>query len=192
MSSGGCPNPTDPARAEIADAAGMVRARADAMLPADLLQSDEVIILLIKPSPLFIVLDSLRALVGIVVILAVALMLVRVFDPRVSTRDLILAAVGVAGLRLFWQFLEWLSHVYVLTDRRVVRVMGVLRVQVFECQLKKIQHTHTLFSIRERLFGLGTIGFATAGSVDVEAYWRMVARPLEVNQIIVKAIGRYR
>jgi uncharacterized membrane protein YdbT with pleckstrin-like domain len=95
-------------------------------------------------------------------------------------------------VRLFWQFLEWLSRVYVLTDRRVIRVRGVWRVRVFEALLKNIQHTTVERSMRERLLGLGTIGFATSGTAFTEASWRMVARPLEVHQIVVQTIGRYR
>ena len=100
--------------------------------------------------------------------------------------------VGVAAVRLFWQFLEWLSRVYVLTDRRVIRVKGVLRISVFEAPLRQIQHTAAQYSIRERIFGLGTIGFATAGTGVIEAAWEMVARPMEVHGAVVQALNRYR
>jgi hypothetical protein len=80
----------------------------------------------------------------------------------------------------------------VLTDRRVMRLQGVLRVHMFEAALKQLQHTEVYWSVRERLFGLGTIGFATAGTAFAEAHWQMVARPLEVHQIIRKTIERYR
>jgi len=95
-------------------------------------------------------------------------------------------------LRLFWQFLEWLSRVYVLTDRRVVAVAGVLRVRVFEAPLQQVQHTNLLLSLRERLFGLGTVAFATAGTAIAEAYWLMLADPLEVHRKIVQTLNRYR
>ena len=79
-----------------------------------------------------------------------------------------------------------------LTDRRIVRVKGVLRVNVFETQLQQIQHTNTTFSLRERLLGLGTIHFATAGTGGIEASWEMVSHPLEVHRIVVQTLDRYR
>lgn len=164
-----------------------------AMLPAELLQPGEVIILLLKPSPWFIVLSPLKTLVAIALGTAILLALSQLaLLPGLTHREIVLLGAALIVLRLFWQFLEWLSRVYVLTDQRVIRVMGVLRVNVFETPLQQIQHTNLLFSIRERLFALGTIGFATAGTGGYEAFWTMVCNPLEVHQKVVQTLRRYR
>lgn len=162
------------------------------LLPEKLLQPGEIIVLLKKPSPWYIVLGSLGSLATIGVVLLATSVLSSNLDLGLGRSDLTLAAVCLAGVRLFWQFLEWLSRIYVLTDRRVVGVFGVLRVHVFECQLKKIQHTTAYYSIRERLFGLGTIGFTTAGTAFTETYWQMVAKPMELHQQVIQAMNRYR
>lgn len=172
--------------------AGELDARLAALLPAELLQPGEIIVLLLKPSLWFVVLGSLRSLAIIGVAAWLAASLIGRGVLHVSANDVTLAAVGLAVLRLFWQFLEWLSRFYVLTDRRVVRVRGVVRVSVFEAPLQKVQHTTAYYSLRERLFGLGTIGFATAGTGLVEAWWHMIARPLEVHRIVVQTLNRYR
>ena len=166
--------------------------RAAQMLPAELLQPGEIIILLIKPSLWYVVLGSLGSLAAIGVVYVVARWLDAVGFAALSRRDLLLLAIGAAAVRLFWQFLEWLSRVYVLTDRRVIRVKGVLRISVFEAPLRKIQHTLVQFTVRERLFGLGTIGFTTAGTGAVEAAWEMVPHPLDVHRTVVEALNRYR
>ncbi|MFW6059749.1 MAG: PH domain-containing protein [Phycisphaeraceae bacterium] len=172
----------------------VVAARAAAMLPAELLQPHEIIVLLLKPSPWFIVLAPLKTLVALVVLTLAMVVLSGHIHAwlGIAQRDLVLIGVALIGVRLFWQFLEWLSRVYVMTDQRLIRVRGVLRVQVFECQLRQVQHTEVLLSIRERLFGLGTIVFATAGTALSEAHWQMVARPLEVHQRVVQTLRRYR
>jgi hypothetical protein len=85
-----------------------------------------------------------------------------------------------------------MSRTYVLTDRRIIRIKGVLRVEVFQTELKHLQHTEVLVSIRERLFALGTISFSTAGTGFPEAYWLMLRRPYAVHQRILQAINRYR
>ena len=179
------------------DAAGdadqdAIAARAAAMLPGELLQPSEIIILLLKPSPWFILLAPLKTLAALAVVTLALLVLGSYIDLGVSQRDLLLLGIALIGGRLFWQFLEWLSRVYVLTDQRMVRVRGVLRVQVFECQLNQVQHTEAVFTIRERLFALGTISFATAGTAINEVYWLMVAQPLDVHQRVVQTLRRYR
>ena len=166
--------------------------RVAALLPAELLDPDEIIILLIKPSPWYILLTSLGTL-GVVALGVIAtIMLDRAGVLPILRRDAILFLTAIAGLRLFWQFLEWLSRVYVLTDRRVIRVKGVVRVHVFEAALKRIQHTNTYFSLAERLLGLGSIGFFTAGTGQAEAYWLMLTDPLTIHQTLVKTLRRYR
>ena len=45
--------------------------------------------------------------------------------------------------------------------------------------------------MRERIFGLGSIGFATAGSDVFEAFWVMINRSFAVHRIVVKTIEKY-
>ncbi len=168
-------------------------AHAATLLPPEILQPGELIILLLKPSAWFILLDCLRFM-AVVGILALGLLWLSPagLEKYLGRRDIVVCGVAICAVRLFWQFLVWLSHVYVLTDRRVIRVQGVLRVHVFEAALKQVQHTSAYFSIRERIFGLGSIGFATAGTDRMDAWWRMVANPLEVHRIIGQTLSRYR
>jgi uncharacterized membrane protein YdbT with pleckstrin-like domain len=166
-------------------------ARAAGMLPAELLQPGEIIILLLKPSVWFILLAPLRTLVMIVVIGMAVDIANSNLGLGINRQNVLLAILTLLLLRLFWQFLEWLSRVYVLTDRRFVTVAGVIRVRVFETPLQKIQHTNLLFSLRERLFGLGTIAFATAGTAVAETYWLMLSSPLQIHQKIVQTLNRY-
>ena len=166
--------------------------RAAAMLPPELLHGGEIIVLLLKPSPWYIVLAPLQTLVALAVGTLAAALLVSHTPVDLARRDVILLGVALIGLRLFWQLLEWLSRVYVLTDQRVIAVAGVIRIAVFQARHGQVQHTHLTFSLRERLFRLGTIGFATAGTAAVEAVWRMIPSPLETHQEVVRVINRYR
>ena len=166
--------------------------RVEALLPAGLIRDDEVVILLLRPSLLFVPLSSLGILTAIAVCtLALAIMAIRiVWFPLTDTQVYGLGVV-VASARLLWQALEWWCRIYVLTDQRVIRRMGVIRVAVFEARLKNIQHTSVFMLLRERLFGLGTIGFATAGSDVFDAFWTMVRPPFAVHKTVVDAIQRY-
>jgi hypothetical protein len=166
-----------------------------ALLPASLIDDGETIILMIRPSALFIVLSCAGSLMFIALVAMFLAYLAR-FQQQIpwiswSDRQAFALGMGLILLRLGWQTLEWWSRLYVLTDRRVIRRMGVLRVAVFQAELKNIQHTSVFKQLRERLFGLGTIGFATAGSLTFDAFWTMIRRPFEVHQQVVQAIRRY-
>ena len=77
------------------------------------------------------------------------------------------------------------------TDRRIIRRMGTWRITVFETPLRRIHHASVFATVRERLFGLGTLGFATTDSEYYEAFWVMLRDPVTVQRIVVNAIKRY-
>jgi uncharacterized membrane protein YdbT with pleckstrin-like domain len=170
---------------------GLPLDRADAMLPVDLIQGGEIIILLLKPSPWFIILGCLGHLTALVIITIIASVLSLRGVLPLAHNDTMLVGMIAILVRLAWQFLEWLGRVYVLTDRRVIRRMGVLRLFTFETPLSHVQHTEMINLLRERLFGLGTIAFSTSGTDIPEAYWVMLARPKAVHRKIIQAINRY-
>ena len=162
-----------------------------ASLTRDLVSEDEVIILLLRPSLWYVFLSSLGGLLCIALVTLALAYMAKLPYIGWSDGQAFALGIGLATLRVGWQFLEWLSRVYVLTDRRVVCRSGVLRMSVFQTQLKNIQHTSVFASLRERTTGLGTIGFATAGSDTFEAFWTMIRNPFGVHKIVVEAIERY-
>ena len=95
------------------------------------------------------------------------------------------------ALRLLWQFLDWANRLYILTDRRIIRRRGVFQVDVFEARLDRIQQTNVLQLVRERIAGLGTIAFATAGTGTLDALWEAVSDPFQVHAEVGRAIDRY-
>ena len=166
--------------------------RAAAMLPEQLLQPGEIIVLLLKPHPLFIFLAPLSTLIMIVLGTMAAVLTARWAENYDLAQNFTLLGGILLACRIFWQFLEWLSRVYVITDQRVVSLGGVLRVRVFEAPLNSITHSEALFSLRERIFALGTLAFYTAGSAAAETYWLMIANPLTVHAKVVETLRRYR
>lgn len=178
--------------AEAPDAGEITQPVASIVLPQQVLQPGELVILMIKPSVWFILLESLRSLAIIAGAAGLAILAVRWDILTMGRSDVVLGAGFLIVVRLFWQFLEWLSRLYILTDRRVVRVKGVLRVDIFEAPLKQIQHTNLLISLRQRVTGLGTVTFTTAGTGMIEAAWTYVADPVQVHQTVLRVLHRYR
>ena len=156
-----------------------------------LLSDGEVILAVMRPSIWYVVLwplGSLLVIMGMVFALAWATRFSWVgwTDSQVFGLGLVLLAI-----RLTWQFLEWANRLYILTDRRVLRRKGVFQVDVFEARLDRIQQTSVLQLVRERIFGLGSLAFATAGTSTLDAIWEAIADPFEAQRMVTEAINRY-
>lgn len=158
------------------------------LVPAQLLDRDEIVILAVKPSLWFVLFVSARWLAFAGVIIASAGLFEQPF--MLDTLTLVQGAAAIAAARVGLALLQWASRLYVLTNRRIMRVRGILRVDVFECQLSRIQNTFLILSWYERVTSTGTIGFATAGTGGVEAAWKHVNNPLELHEQIRAAMNK--
>jgi len=159
------------------------------LLPAHLLDGDEIVILAIKPSLWFVVFMSARWLLAMLLVIFLAGWVGPVV-PQLNTKMVVQGAVALGAARIGFALLQWVSRLYVLTNRRVMRLRGILNIDLFECPLMKIQNTYLTLAWYERLTGLGTISFATAGTGGVEASWTHVNNPLELHERVRSAIHR--
>ncbi len=170
---------------------GVVGLTAQDVLPAHLLDGGEVVHFAIKPSPWFVLFVSARWVAFGLLLTLIACMEV---VPASYRRFLFQIAFWITAARMAWGTLEWVSRLYVLTNRRVMRLRGVFNVDLFECALDRIQNTTVLLGLPARIVRVGTITFQTAadGSGDAggAASWRTVSKPLEVHQALREAIHR--
>lgn len=173
-------------------AGGVARLGFGEMVPVHLLDGGEIVHFSIRPSTWFVLLESMRW------ITFAALLVVMAFTGVIDTNyrdDVIKLAILIAGGRLLWSSLEWVSRMYVLTNRRVMSIHGVFKAELFECALDRIQSTQLLISIGERLVRAGTVAFQPAqaeGVLGGSHSWRTVARPQEIHEKLRQAIGRAR
>ena len=158
------------------------------LLPAQLLDGDEIVILAIKPSLWFVLFMSARWLIALGLVIAATAWLGT--PPSLGKALMVKACLALAGARVGFALLQWVSRLYVLTNRRIMRLRGIFNVDLFECQLTKIQNTFLTMTWYERLTGLGSISFATAGTGGVEASWVSINNPLEVHERVRSAIHR--
>jgi hypothetical protein len=160
------------------------------LLSNQLLQSGELVLLIVKPSLWFIFLSSLR-FIAVVLILMIAS---TVLDPHLPghNRTYIETGAFVLAGRLMWAALQWMGRLYVLTNMRIVRLAGVLNVEVFDCPLRKIARTHVARTIGERILNLGSIEIIPSDVSISPAIWQTVAHPVQVHEQIVAAISKCR
>jgi len=160
------------------------------VVPAHLVEEGETIIFAIKPSVWFIIFYSAKMIILVVAILLAILNGLKYFPdaPYWIGRFASQIAAAVIFIQLVMAVLEWISRLYVLTDRRVIRIKGIFNIDVFEAPLIKIQNTYLTFALHERVVGIGTILIATAGTAGIEASWQNINQPLEVHEQVRAAI----
>ena len=155
------------------------------LVPSDLLKPDETLVYASRPSAWYILLGGLGALCTIALITVIIAMLF-ILTPITSSSAWIVWLIGglVFLIRLLWQALMWLTHIYILTSRRVLRRVGVFSVSIYEASRTRIQQTQMDATLLERIVGIGTIAFATAGSDGYDAFWVMVRRPHQLHRLV--------
>jgi len=97
---------------------------------------------------------------------------------------LLIGAGIYAGARLVWAVLDWFCRRYVLTEARVVARHGVISTARFDLPLRRVQHLVVTRSFLERVFRVGTVSAASAGTGSHEVVWRSVARPESTVSIV--------
>ena len=159
------------------------------MVPTELLDGGETVILALKPSMWYLVLVSARWLLGAALVVLLGPWLVRVY-PAIPHLALTQIAVIVTAVRLVLALVQWSSRLYVLTNRRVMCYRGVTRICLFEAPLVRIRNTYIKARPVERLCNVGSIGFSLEGKKKVDGWWEQVGDPHDVHKRIRRAIER--
>lgn len=158
-------------------------------LTAEMLDGGEIIILAVKPSLWFVVFDSIRWLLAGGALLALS-MLRSLAIPGLTGRSIAQLACLIMFVRVGISMLRWTSRLYVLTNRRVMRLWGVTRPELVSCGLREITSTAVHVAPYERVFGLGTLCLEAQPPPDGELHWYHVARVEEIHAEVRKAIER--
>jgi uncharacterized membrane protein YdbT with pleckstrin-like domain len=102
------------------------------------------------------------------------------------------AGIGVVifVLSAIRDYLRWSNEQFIVTDRRVLQVEGVLSKRVLDSSLEKINDVQLDQSFVGRMFDYGTVEILTASE---EAINRMesIARPVEFKRAMQDARARY-
>jgi dephospho-CoA kinase len=150
--------------------------------------ADEHVVLWLHPSAWFILLRSVWVVVFVVLLVLGVRYAAGVVDlPRVVEWAAWIGVVVVAGA-VVWQTLEWLSRLYVLTDKRMLAVAGVVRQSVTDVPLRNVRNVVVVRGLMDRVLGLGTLGASTAGTAGYEVVWVELDRPTEVMRAVRKAV----
>ena len=101
------------------------------------------------------------------------------------------AALVIGGLAvLAWHILRYINQEYVVTNRRVVQVAGVLNKTSTDSSLEKINDARLEQSIFGRVFGFGDLDILTASETGIERF-RMIRNPVGFKRAMLDAKHEY-
>ncbi len=157
----------------------------------DRLAGGESIILTVRPSGWLILLMSWPLLVGVAVIAAVSLAASRYCAYDVDNNMVVLICLAIGAMRVTIACCQWQGRMYILTDRRVMRIKGVFNEDCYQCPLKNIRRVHLLSTLPERIVSVASLLFDRIDEKPVpDVDWICLANPREVHQSVEKAMRR--
>jgi hypothetical protein len=161
------------------------------LVPAWMLDDGEIVILAIKPSPWFVLLASGPVVAFALALAAAGFLAGRWFESTLLGETVALLALLAGALRVVVAGLQWMGRLYVLTNRRILRLRGAVRVDVFQAPLHEIEDVSLAVT---RLEGfIGNVGSLFFGFPDErDPGWLFISQPLEVKAIIEEAVGKAR
>jgi len=154
------------------------------------LQEGEAIIFALRPSGWFMVLISMPVL-GLSVMLAAAVFLTEnVLEITLPSQTFYLSLIVASCARLLVAGFQWMARLYILTNRRVIRIRGTLKMDLFDCPLKQISGTTLTTTTGEKLLSLSSLYFNTPRRDVPECGWINLSRPGEVKKIVDETIAK--
>lgn len=127
------------------------------------------------------------------VIVAVVLLVLKggLSQPWQDILNYAAIALFIGGLALlFWEILRYVNQEYVLTNRRVIDVSGVLNKRSTDSSLEKINDAVLTQSIFGRIFGFGDLDILTASESGISRF-RMLVEPVRFKRAMLDAKHEY-
>ena len=107
-----------------------------------------------------------------------------------SLAGLIVAVLLIVGVANFvWEALQYRYREYVITNRRVVQVGGVINKHSTDSSLEKINDASLTQSLFGRMFGFGDLDVLTAAETGIDQL-RMIPSPIPRKLPIKRKLGK--
>jgi len=126
-----------------------------------------------------------RAALAGILILAVALIIMA--RPQLRLMGWIAFVVAIAPcLEVARILLDWLNERYIITNRRVMEVRGIMNKHVRDSALEKVNDVELDQSIAGRLLGYGTVQIITGSDIGVNMF-RRISNPVRFKREMLNA-----
>lgn len=156
-----------------------------AILSGHVLRDGEEILLILKPSRWSVAMSCFAFAASVAIVLCIMQL---VHAPQFHYyAD---AALLALATRVMWAILNWMGRLYVLTNQRIMRLSGILTIEVDDCPLRKVRCVSLVRSPGERLLHLGTIDVDPVDDARRPFAWQTIPEPQPVLEQIQIALRR--
>jgi uncharacterized membrane protein YdbT with pleckstrin-like domain len=120
---------------------------------------------------------------GIVLVVALVFIL---FPPASILFSLLLLLLIFPFLSMLRDIFKWTSHKYVVTNRRVIQIFGVINKNVTDSSLEKVNDIKMDQSFLGRLFDFGDVEILTASELGINRF-NMIGDPIRFKTVMLNA-----
>jgi uncharacterized membrane protein YdbT with pleckstrin-like domain len=90
---------------------------------------------------------------------------------------------------LFWDVLKFTNHAFVITNRRIIQIDGVINKNVTDSSLEKVNDVKMKQSFFGRIFDFGDIEIMTASELGINKF-TTIAKPIQFKTAMLDAKER--
>lgn len=126
-----------------------------------------------------------RAALAGILILAVSLIMILNPELRITGWIALVIAV-VPGFELIRIILDWFNERYIITNRRVMEVKGIVNKHIRDSALEKVNDVELDQSVVGRLLGYGTVQIITGSDIGVNMF-RRISNPVRFKREMLNA-----
>jgi uncharacterized membrane protein YdbT with pleckstrin-like domain len=152
------------------------------------LLSERERIILVTRQHWFLLTSAIFFEIAAIMIIFAATVTAAIFFPAYA---LLIAAVGfvliiLPMLSMTRDIMLWTNHQYLVTNRRVMQISGVINKSITDSSLEKVNDVKMEQSTLGRIFGYGDIEILTASELGVNTFKR-IENPIEFKQAMLNA-----
>jgi uncharacterized membrane protein YdbT with pleckstrin-like domain len=157
-----------------------------------LLGENEEILLIARQHWFMLVSSIILEIAFILGVIVLAIILSVVIQQPAVTPIIIIAAIVIILLPVFTMTrdaLVFANRMYIVTNRRVVQVAGILNKSVIDSSLEKVNDVKMVQSALGRLFDYGDVEILTASELGVNLF-RRITEPVKFKTAMLNAKAR--
>jgi uncharacterized membrane protein YdbT with pleckstrin-like domain len=140
------------------------------------------------PSWLSMLFFYVKGVLGAVLLGALAGVLSALISGHVEAAWIALAVLVVFALVALSGFIRLITTTYTVTDQRLTIETGLLSRNVHHTRLARVQNVNSRQSLFERMLGIGTVDFDTAGEQGFNFSFDGVAHPHGIVHTVDRAL----
>jgi uncharacterized membrane protein YdbT with pleckstrin-like domain len=140
------------------------------------------------PSWLSILDFYVKGLVAAVLAGIIAGLATSVASNGVEAGWVVVAVLVVYVVVLLAGFVTRVSTTYTITNQRLTIDLGILSRDLHQTRLERVQNVNCRQTLFQRMLGIGTVDFDTAGEAGFDFSFRGVAHPHQIVRTVDRAI----